>query len=707
MADLLSRTPPHADHGAVTFARARVWLLGVLGVGSMLYVLVARVVGSEDEALLTALTWPLLTVVPVLGLGLWLASFSDSRQGVYILMAGTGMAVSSAYETVIAANPNLLTWHAFALVNGVGITADAVSTIGGALSIGAFPDGTLERPWQWRTLRLVWLDLLAFPVTLLVSPTVPISPWLGVTATIPNPYAVPALSWAAPLARALLVLPWATVAIALFVFGSRVVLGDAATRSRLRFMAVTLTGTTAAYALWALGQVVGLPSGGPVTTTLQVFVYLAMLALPVAFIHGILVYGAFGVRSQERAKVAIRSSWLLITVLYACAVAAPAVLFIGLLSPVEAVIVTAIMALALQPIREMAEKFVRRRVLGDREKQLALLTALGSQLEQTVGLDDVLAKLADAIREGLRASWARIRLVDADGNWSAAPEGVSGAPDAEPEVTRDLSPGGRRIGRIDLGPRRSGVYSPHELELLSTIARQASTAVANVRLTALLGEQLAELTESRKRLVAAQDDERRRLERDLHDGIQQNVVALIAGLRLARNRLARGGLTVAELVELQDQARETLADLREIAHGIHPPVLSDNGLVAAVESRAARFPIPLAVHADELVRAERFAPEMEATAYYVVSEALTNTAKHSDATQARVGLSREDGFLRIEIEDNGRGFETLVRMAHGGLANIRDRVAAVRGQVTVTSGAASGTLVAAELPVANGEGSHG
>jgi signal transduction histidine kinase len=705
MADRLWRTPLWADHGVVTFARTRVWLLGALGVGSVLYVLGARIVGSDSPALM-GLVWPLLATVPLLGLGLWLASVSDSRQGVYILLSGTGQAVSSVYETLVWANPDLPTSPAFPWLNAVALTADAVATIGGALAIGAFPDGMLERPWQRWVLRLVWVDLLVFPASLAVFSEVHVSGWLGLEATVPNPYAVPSLSWAAPLVDALLVQPWATVSLALVVFASRALFGDAATRARLRFMAATVAFATTAFVLWIGGEAAGLPERGAAMATLQVLVIAAMLALPVAFIHGILVYGAFGVASQERAQVAIRSSWLLIAVLYACAVATPALLFVEFLSPAQAVVLTAMLALALQPVRSRAEAFVRRRVLGDRDKQLALLTTLGGQLEQTMGLDDVLADLAEAIRDGLGASWARIRLIDADGNWSPVREGVSGAPDGEPVVTRDLSSGNERVGRIDLGPRRSGAYSAQELQLLATIARQASTAVANVRLTALLGEQLAELTESRKRLVAAQDDERRRLERDLHDGIQQNVVALIAGLRLARNRLVRGHLDATELVELQDQARETLADLREIAHGIHPPALSDNGLVAAVESRATRFPIPLTVLADESIRSERFSPDVEATAYYVVREALTNTAKHSAATSARVGLSRMDHLLRIEVEDDGQGFEGTARVGHGGLANIRDRVAAVRGRVMVTSTAGSGTLVAAELPVAGGSEPH-
>jgi len=178
-------------------------------------------------------------------------------------------------------------------------------------------------------------------------------------------------------------------------------------------------------------------------------------------------------------------------------------------------------------------------------------------------------------------------------------------------------------------------------------------------------------------------------------------VAQIAGLRLARNRLQRGELTPAELTELQDQARETLTDLRELARGIHPPVLSDNGLVAAVESGVARYPIPLTVEADAAVRTERYADDVETTAYYVVREALANTAKHAHATHASVALARSNGHLRIAITDDGRGIGAAepAAAATGGLANIRDRVAALRGTVRVSAAEPSGTIVLVELPV--------
>lgn len=436
----------------------------------------------------------------------------------------------------------------------------------------------------------------------------------------------------------------------------------------------------------------------PLAFFVSLAVYASLVAIPLVFIHGVFTYGAFGVRSSARAAAALRSSSLLIGLLYVFAVAAPALLLGHQLTLTEGVVLTVAMAVALQPLRSRVTRFVRGRVMSDPDVQLAVLARLGARLEHTVDLHRTLDELAEAIRDGLRASWARITPAGEDA-W-ASPEltGQAGTVDGPARESRDLLRGGVPVGRIEVGPRRTGEYAPRELELLTTVAGQAATAVANVALAAQLEQRLAELSASRARLVAAQDDERRRLERDLHDGIQQNVVALIAGLRLARNRLERGALDPDELASLQEQARETLSDLREIAHGIAPPVLGDSGLVAAVESRVARFPIPLEVIADPATRQARLDPALEAAAYYVVQESLTNVAKHASARRARVTIGLDASALLVEIQDDGHGFDADRPGFPGGLTNIRDRIEAAGGRLTVRSGG-SGTVVSSSFPL--------
>ncbi|WP_022894359.1 sensor histidine kinase [Agromyces subbeticus] len=685
--------------------------LGPIGVAALCYVVVVR--GFLEADVDHGLAWPLLGVLPLFVFGMWLLTVSSSRIAVLVALAATAMLVGSAYETFLQRNLEIVAEPWFPIFNVIGLTADATATSAFLVVFATFPDGVVERRWQRVAVVFLWTPMLTGPLTLLTTSHVVMSPYAGISGEgIPNPYVVPWLEWAAPAVHLLVFQAWPAVALGLAVLASRAIFGAPEVRARTRVMALTVAGAIVAFALWTL-----LPD----IEAIALLVYAALIAVPIAAIHGILRSGAFDIAPGDRGRFVARSSNLLITVVYAAAVATPAILLAGPLRVVAAVLVTTILAVCLLPLRTWMQRWILRAVFGDRDRQLAMLSELGARLEQAGEPRDLLTRLAEAVREGLGASWVRIRLATPGGALAEAPVGTSpqvepvetplpvDPVETEPVETADLMRGDERLGRIELGPRRRGEYSDAERTLLRTIAGQAAASVANVRLTEQLAEQLDELTASRERLVAAQDDERRRLERDLHDGIQQDVVAQIAGLRLARNRLQRGELTPDELAELQDQARETLTDLRELARGIHPPVLSDNGLVAAVESGVARYPIPLTVEADDDVRAERFSDEVETTAYYVVREALANTAKHANATRASVGLARDDGHLRIAISDDGCGMGAVApaSVSSGGLANIRDRVAALRGTMRVSPGEPTGTTLLVDLPVDEGAPTRG
>ncbi|WP_457963219.1 histidine kinase [Arthrobacter sp. D1-29] len=663
--------------------------LAPIGVASLLYVVIVR--GFVHSAGDHHLGWPLLGVLPTLVFGLWLLTVSSARSAVFIAVAATSMAVGSAYETLVLTNVGLIQEPWFPLFNMIGLTADAVSTAAFLAMFATYPTGTLERRWQRIAVALIWVPVAVGPLTLLTTSHVLMQPYIGVSGeALPNPYAVPWLEWAAPAVHYLIYQPWPSVVLGLGVLYSRAIFGAAEVRARMRVMTWVVTVSLVGFVLWTLTPPMWITS---------VVVFASLIAMPLAAIHGIFRYGAFDIAPGDRARFVARSSSLLITVLYGIGVATPAVLLADRLPIVGAVLLTTLLAVCLLPVREWLQRWIHRTVFGDRDRQLSLLSELGSRLEQSVEPGDLLTRLATAVRDGLDATWVRIFLAGPDGTLAASPTGVAGDVKGEAAASCDLDRADEKLGRIEVGPRRRGDYSEAENALLRTVAGQAAAAVANVRLSAQLAQQLDDLTESRERLVAAQDDERKRLERDLHDGIQQNVVAQIAGLRLARNRLHRGELTTDELAELQDQARETLTDLRELAHGIHPPVLSDNGLVAAIESSVSRFPIPLKMKAEEAIRAERFPEDVETTAYYVVREALANTAKHAGAAHASVELARNNGSLRIAISDDGCGIGTLVPRPRGGLANIRDRVAALRGTVDVFGNEPSGTTVLVQLPV--------
>jgi signal transduction histidine kinase len=240
------------------------------------------------------------------------------------------------------------------------------------------------------------------------------------------------------------------------------------------------------------------------------------------------------------------------------------------------------------------------------------------------------------------------------------------------------------------------------LGLLRTRLSEADlVAEENVRLDAELQARLDELRDSRARIVEAGYSARRKLERDLHDGAQQRLVGLALDLRLAREKVGDDPEAAAAML---DEASAELAkatdELRELARGIHPAILSDRGLGAAVESLAQRAPLPVEIDASIQGRL----PEpVEAAAYFVVSEALTNVVRHSGADRAEVGIRRDDGRLLVEVRDDGEGGADP---RGSGLRGLADRVAALDGRLQVEGPAGGGTLVRAEIPLAHGNGAR-
>jgi signal transduction histidine kinase len=228
---------------------------------------------------------------------------------------------------------------------------------------------------------------------------------------------------------------------------------------------------------------------------------------------------------------------------------------------------------------------------------------------------------------------------------------------------------------------------PDSEERLEGFCELASLAVASAQAR-------ADLIASRARLVRAGDEQRRKLERNLHDGAQQRFVSVLLRLRLAQGRLAADPAATADL--LNDAARELdkgLQELREIARGLHPAILGDLGLLRALESLAERLTVPVDIDADP----ERLPERTEATAYYIVAEALTNVARHAGATRAHVTVRRDGAVVRCEVSDDGRGGADTSRGT--GLLGLRDRAEAAGGTLSLVSPPGRGTVVTAVLPV--------
>jgi signal transduction histidine kinase len=238
----------------------------------------------------------------------------------------------------------------------------------------------------------------------------------------------------------------------------------------------------------------------------------------------------------------------------------------------------------------------------------------------------------------------------------------------------------------------------HEGQLLDTAAAAVHMALENARLQVQLRAQLEEVRQSRMRLVQAADSERQRVERDLHDGAQQQLVTLLLSMQAAKGEaLRQGDGAVADLIDgNMASLRQALDELRELARGIHPTILTQAGLMPAVQSLAERSPIPVDVKGD--VGDTRLAPQLEAALYFVAAEAITNAAKHSHGKRLRVQIGRSRGVATIEISDDGVGGAEM--SGGSGLFGLTDRVAALGGRLVVKSAPGSGTTIKAEVPCA-------
>jgi signal transduction histidine kinase len=247
-------------------------------------------------------------------------------------------------------------------------------------------------------------------------------------------------------------------------------------------------------------------------------------------------------------------------------------------------------------------------------------------------------------------------------------------------------------------------FSEEEDRVLTELARQAGLALHNVQLDSALQatldevrRQAEELRASRSRIVATADAERRKIERNLHDGAQQHLVALAVNLRLAKDMLADDPESAREMLDaLAADVKSTIQELRDLAHGIYPPLLLDSGLAEALRAAAGRSPLDVAVMADDI---GRYPAEVEAAVYFCCLEALQNAAKHAEGATVAVHLREEAGGLLFDVADSGPGFDVATAMQGHGFLNMSDRVGAIGGTVRWESAPGAGATIAGSIPL--------
>jgi signal transduction histidine kinase len=389
-------------------------------------------------------------------------------------------------------------------------------------------------------------------------------------------------------------------------------------------------------------------------------------------------------------------------------------------------------------VQRRVSRSVRRAVEGDRETAEEMLRQLGGRLSRALPWEESLLRLAESLRESLRLSAveiytgshrhlerqvglprrgpAEITVTPAQlsvlvrggvrsGTWASVwlPEVVAGREHGELRVA-PLCASGELVGLI-VAERNDATdpFRDEDDEILAELVAQVSLATRNVDLDTALRASLAELRQraedlrlSRARVVAAADAERRRIERDLHDGAQQSLIALSMSARTVRQLVdSRDPAATECLDELVREIRRTAEELRELAHGIYPPLLLDSGVGVALQFAAPRC-CPGAVV--EVTRARYPAP-VEAAVYFCCLEAMQNSAKYAPDSTIRVRVREEDSTLLFEVSDDGPGFDTARTSPGQGLTNMADRVGAIGGSVQVSSVPGRGTAVRGNVPL--------
>jgi signal transduction histidine kinase len=367
-------------------------------------------------------------------------------------------------------------------------------------------------------------------------------------------------------------------------------------------------------------------------------------------------------------------------------------------------------------------------VYGEREAPEAALRTLGSRLSRAIPLDELLLQLAESLRKTLSLTAAEVwtgsggmlersasdpergpaKLAVGEAELPVlARAGVSGNAWIEiwlPGLLADRAGRQVRVAPIVHSGELLGLIVEDEDEVLTELAREFGLALHNVQLDSALEASLEELRRqadelraSRARIVAATDAERRRIERDLHDGAQQHLVALAVNLRIARQLNESGSPEVNELLEqLRRDLREAIQQLRDFAHGIYPPLLMDGGLGQALTAAAARAPVPTRVQAE----VGRYPQEVESAVYFCCLEALQNAGKYAgEGAQATVRVHEEDGRLVFEVSDDGQGFELSRKGVGAGFTNMNDRLGAIGGDLRVESAPGAGTKLTGTVPV--------
>jgi signal transduction histidine kinase len=642
--------------------------------------------------------------------------------GWFMLAQGTANAVmttGSAYAIYgVKAHPGALP-----AAGAVGALSEAVFVLvamGLAAIFLVFPTGRLPSP-RWRPAAVVSVVLTGLSLASFVISTrqVALPAIGGISLSYPNPLAVRSLRPVAGLGTVnelALVFPL-VLGAAVVSLVRRYRRGDQRLRQQLKWLALALAAMLLAQAVGGLA--IGFGQAGTLweSVPFDATPFLVYLAIPGAIAIAILRRRLFDID-------VIISRALLVTLLSAGVTAVYTGIVLGLgtfvghrRNPLLTIAAAVVIALVFQPLRQRASLLANRLVYGQRATPYQVLSDfaadMAGQLDLGEALDRMVSLLAGASGATRVEAWIRVGgelrpgaiwpgglMPSAAARLDGAFEGAAGLP-----VLGSGDPGTRVVpvrhgedllGAISLTKPREEALTSAEDSLLQHLASQAGLVMRNAQLTAELRATIDELRASRRRLVEAQDAERRKIERNLHDGAQQQLIALSIHLGLLAEAADEPDLVRQAISELKAQLSAALDDLRALARGIYPPLLADQGLVVALRAQVNRSPVPVVLEADQV---GRYSPDAESTVYFCALEALQNVAKHARATRAVIRLSGNGEGLEFSISDDGAGLPAGGLRTGSGLQGMTDRLAAHGGTLDVRSQPGQGTTIAGRLPV--------
>jgi signal transduction histidine kinase len=567
-----------------------------------------------------------------------------------------------------------------------------------------FPNGHLPSP-RWRSLAWLIAGLLAaYSIALLLSPY-PYSNIDPRLAAVRNPLGIlVANDLFDRLANLILLLLYLTVLACIVSVVLRFRRARGVERQQLKWFAYGMTLCILMLIVIIILMFSNVTSG-PLAT---ISFYLAVVCIPISAGIAMLRYRLYDIDVLINRTLVYGLLTVSVVGMYVFVVGYLGTLFHKNGNLLISLIAAGLVAVAFQPLRALLQRGVNRLLYGLRDEPYVVLARLGQRLQTTLDPDAILSTIVETVREALKLSYAAIEVKEGATFVLAASAGI---PPAKEALRLPLMYHSESLGTLLIAPRgRDEALTPTDLHLVHDLADQIGIAVHAVRLTSDLKRMATDVQRSRERLVVAREEERRRLRRDLHDGLGPTLAALALTASNVSDLIPTDpDAAVALANALQDDIRATVRDIRRLVYELRPPALDELGLVGAIRERAAQFNSThqtreglgtaerLQVHVEAPGSLPPLSAAVEVAAYRIVQEALTNVTRHAHAHACTVRLSLTDA-LDIEITDDGIGLPQEHQKGVG-LLSMRERAAELGGLCIVEKRDGAGTRVYARLPV--------